>query len=87
MADATVVTPVVSAVKPGIQTTEFALTVFVNVVTVGMTFAGMIPASLLGIILAVVNSIYTIMRAIVKNGDPAYTAPALPVAVTASVAQ
>lgn len=76
--------PVVSAVKPGIQTTEFALTIFVNVVTVGMTFAGMIPAPILAIILAVVNSIYTIMRAIVKNGDTAYTAPALPAAAVSA---
>lgn len=82
MADATV-TPVVSAVKPGIQTTEFALTVFVNIVTVGMTFANMLPAGLEAIILAVVNSIYGIMRAIIKNGDPAYTAPVLPASVTA----
>lgn len=68
----------VSAVKPGIKTTEFALTIFVNIVTVGMTFAGMIPAGLEAIILSVVNSIYGIMRAIVKNGDPGYQIPALP---------
>lgn len=75
MADTT--TPV-STVKSGIKTTEFALTVFVNLVTVGMTFANMIPAGLEAIILAVVNSIYGILRAIVKNGDPAYQPPALP---------
>lgn len=72
-------TPVVaSTVKPGIKTTEFALTIFVNLVTIGMTFLGMLPAGLEAIILAVVNSVYSIMRAIIKNGDPAYAAPALP---------
>lgn len=79
------VPPVTSAVKPGIKTTEFALTIFVNVVSVGMTFAAMLPAGLEVIILAVVNSVYTIMRAIIKNGDPAYSAPVLPVSVTAAV--
>lgn len=83
MADATATPVVVSAVKPGIQTTEFILTIFVNVITVGMTFAGMIPAPLLAIILAVVNGIYNIGRVIVKNGDPAYTVPALPAAASA----
>lgn len=78
-----VATPIVSAVKSGIQTTEFILTIFVNIVTVGMTFANMLPAGLEAIILAVVNSVYVIMRAIVKNGDPAYTVPTLPAAVSA----
>jgi hypothetical protein len=85
MADATITpAPVVSAVKPvktGIKTTEFALTIFVNIITVGMTFSGMIPASWMALILAIVNSIYGIGRAIVKNGDPAYQVPALPAGV------
>lgn len=83
MVDTVNVTPV-STVKPGIQTTEFALTIFVNVVTVGMTFANMLPAGLESIILAVVNSIYIIMRSIVKNGDPAYNVPALPASAVAT---
>ena len=78
MADAT---PVVTAVKPGIKTTEFALTIFMNLLTIGMTFIGMIPPAWATIVLAVVNSIYTIMRAVIKNGDPAYTVPPLPAGV------
>ncbi len=81
MADVSVAATPVSAVKPGIKTTEFALTVFLNLVTIAMTFIGMVPASWATIILAVVNSIYTIMRAIIKNGDPAYQVPALPAGV------
>lgn len=75
-------TPVVSTVKPGIKTTEFALTIFINLVTIGMTFLHMLPASLAALILAIVNSIYTIMRAIIKNGDPAYNVPSLPTGAT-----
>ncbi len=70
--------PVVPTIKPGIKTTEFALTVFLNLVLIGMAFIGMVPASWAAIILAVVNSIYNILRAIIKNGDPAYQVPALP---------
>lgn len=70
------------AVSKGIQTTEFALTVFVNVVTVGMTFANMLPAGLEAIILTVVNSVYAIVRAIIKNGDPSYIPPSLPTTST-----
>lgn len=72
----------VSTVKPGIKTTEFALTIFVNVVTIGMTFVHMLPASLAALLLVIINSVYNIGRVIVKNGDPAYVAPVLPVSVT-----
>lgn len=71
----------VSTVKPGYKTTEFALTIFVNLVTIGMTFIGMLPPAIAAIVLAIINSVYNIGRAIVKNGDPAYVAPALPTGV------
>ncbi len=78
MAETQIATPVVSTVKPGIKTTEFALVVFVNLVTVGMTFLGMLPAGLEAIVLAVINSVYAIARSIIKNGDPAFIPPDLP---------
>lgn len=62
----------------GIQTTEFALTVVVNVAAALSTFSGLIPANWALIIIAGVNSIYGILRAIVKVNDPSYVAPDLP---------
>ncbi len=78
MADTPAVT---TAVKPGIKTTEFALTIFVNLVTIGMAFTGNLPPATATIILAAVNAVYGVMRAIIKANDPGYVVPVLPAGV------
>lgn len=66
------------AISKGIQTTEFALTVVVNIAAAISTFSGLIPANWALVIIAAVNSIYGILRAIVKVNDPSYVPPELP---------
>lgn len=66
------------AVSKGIQTTEFILTIVVNVASVVATLSGMIPASYALLIMAGINAIYGVLRAIIKINDPSYVAPVLP---------
>ena len=66
------------AISKGIQTTEFALTLIVNIASIIASVSGLIPPSICLIVLAVVNAIYGILRTIVKIYDPAYVAPELP---------
>lgn len=68
----------VSAVKSGIKTTEFALTIVANVFTIFLTFKGMIPAATAAIVIAVINGLYATARSIIKVFDPAYNVPDLP---------
>ncbi len=74
----TVTSTTTSSVKPGIQTTEFILTIVANIFTIFLTFKGMIPANIAAIVIASVTGIYTIMRSIVKIYDPSYVASDLP---------
>ena len=66
------------SVSKGIQTTEFALTVVVNIAGIVGSLSGVIPASLALLIMAGINAVYGVMRAIVKVNDPSYQAPELP---------
>ena len=68
----------VSAVKPGIQTTEFILTIIVNGASILGTLSGVIPASYALLIMAGINAVYGVLRAIIKINDPSYVPPALP---------
>lgn len=71
-------TPIVSAVKPGIKTTEFALTIVANLFTIFLSIKGVLPATTAAIIIAAVNGIYATTRSLIKIFDPAYNAPDLP---------
>lgn len=66
------------AVSKGIQTTEFALTLVVNIASIIGSVSGIIPASWALIAMTVINSIYGVLRTIVKINDPAYNVPDLP---------
>lgn len=70
------------AVSKGIQTTEFALTLVVNIAAIVGSVSGIIPPAWSLIILAGINAIYGILRTIVKINDPSYVAPVLPVVTT-----
>lgn len=72
------------AVSKGIQTTEFALTVVVNVAGIIGSFSGLIPPAWAILVVAVTNSIYGILRAVIKINDPSYVPPSLPVATTST---
>ena len=74
----TTTTPVVSAVKPGIKTTEFALTIIANIFTIFLAFKGMLPANVAAIVIAAINSVYGLGRSLVKIYDPLYNVPDLP---------
>lgn len=78
MGDPNPIVPTVSAVKPAIRTTEFALTIVANLFTIFLTFKGAIPATVGAIIIASITGIYTTLRSIVKIYDPAYTGSDLP---------
>lgn len=68
----------ITAVKSGIKTTEFALTIVANLFTIFLTFKGMIPAATAAIIIAAINGIYATARSIVKIYDPLSNIPDLP---------
>lgn len=70
------------AASKGIQTTEFALTVIVNLASIVGSLSGVIPPSWAILIMAVINSVYGILRAIVKINDPDYVPPPIPTATT-----
>ena len=70
--------PTVSAVKPGIKTTEFIVSSIASLFTIFLTFKGMLPANIAAIIVASITGVYTIMRSVVKIYDPAYSSPDLP---------
>lgn len=67
-----------TAVKPGIKTTEFALTIVANIFTIFLAFKGAIPATVAAIVIASINGVYATVRSIVKIYDPAATIPDLP---------
>lgn len=67
-----------SGVKPGIRTTEFALTIIANLFTIFLTFKGMLPPTVAAVVIAAINGIYGIGRSIIKIYDPAANTPDLP---------
>jgi len=68
------------AASKGIQTTEFILTVVVNVASLLGAIGGLIPPTVSVYIIAGINAVYGILRTIVKVNDPNYVAPELPAA-------
>lgn len=72
------------AVSPGIKTTEFALVIIVNLASVAAMLANVIPPKWGLIIMAAISAVYSVLRAIIKINDPAYTPPPLPATTTSS---
>lgn len=66
------------AASQGIKTTEFALTIIVNIAGIVGSLSGVISASWALLVLAVINSVYGILRTVVKINDPSYVVPDLP---------
>lgn len=64
--------------RTGIQTTEFALTLVVNIASIVGSMSGLIPPAWGLLIIAVINAIYGVLRAVIKVNDPAYVPPELP---------
>jgi hypothetical protein len=63
------VTTMDNQVKAGWKTTEFWMTLITNLVAVLGALNGVIPADTMAIILAVVNGVYGVLRALVKQPD------------------
>lgn len=55
--------------KAGIKTTEFWLTVITNLLAVIGVLEGVLPAPTAAVILAVLNGIYGVLRALQKTPD------------------
>lgn len=69
----------VSTVSPGIKTTEFILTIVVNLASVMATLTGLVPPTWGLLIMAGINAVYGILRTIVKINDPVFVPPVLPI--------
>ena len=72
-------------VSKGIQTTEFALTIVVNIAALVGGLTGLIPATISVYVIAGINAVYSILRTIIKVNDPSYQAPSLPSSTTPTV--
>ena len=72
------------AVSKGIATTEFALTLVVNIAGLFASVIGIIPPKIGLIIVAGINAIYGILRTIIKINDSTYNIPSLPPVFTIS---
>lgn len=66
------------AASKGIQTTEFALAILVNLASVAAMLSNVIPPKWGLVIMAAISSIYGILRTIIKINDPNYVPPVLP---------
>ena len=53
--------------KPGVQTTEFWLTLLSNAAAVVGALKGVIPPETAAIIMAVINSVYSTLRTLAKQ--------------------
>lgn len=56
-----------TTVKSGVSTSEFWLTILTNVVVVLQTLDGQIEGKWVAVVLAAVNGVYGVMRALVKS--------------------
>ncbi len=55
--------------KAGIKTTEFWLTIITNLLAVVGVLEGVLPAQTAAVILAVLNGVYGVLRALQKTPD------------------
>lgn len=58
-------------VKPGYKTTEFWLTVLTNLIALVGALKGVIPDQTATIVVAAINGVYGVVRAITKQGNAA----------------
>ena len=57
------------AVKAGIKTTEFWLTMITNLITIVGSLKGVLDPQVSAIILAAANGVYGVIRAMAKQGQ------------------
>lgn len=64
--------------KTGYKTTEFWLVIITNLLAVVTAFNGLLDPKTAGIIVAVLNGLYAILRSVVKINTPDATTPDVP---------
>lgn len=65
--EATKMSETTAGIKPGYKTTEFWLTVLTNLLTITQALQGVIPVEKAAIIVAAINGVYGVVRAIAKK--------------------
>ena len=66
------------AISKGIQTSEFALVVVVNIAAFLGSITGVLPPKWMVAIVATINAVYAILRTLLKIFDPSFNPPDLP---------